>query len=1069
MAKENKVKTKKEEATKGKKPTKPKHNNAFEMELSEDVLAELGANKKDLELIEDIGDDDDEVLDCGEDLESEPIKRDEVREFIEELGFKDIMEDLVEDNENDEDTAAKDNEEKKIDYERKKEERKKEKKKHKYKDIQIGEVSSTTDIGDMSFVDNYTARKHLLLKLFAKWFNSEVSSVQAKPAVPTGNKMEKLLSYVIKLYQDEVNLYKKKQEMSKSSEAAWLRTVLTSGTLKDKMAAWTLRIQEAPVHNIAYLEHLITMVSKKGRREAIMALDTVKELFLSELLPDDRKLRTFDQNPLTYVEKLASGNKDSRDRRLILWYFEDKLKEKYAEFIQGLETLCHDSVRAAKQKALTTVFVLLASKPEQEKKLLSILTNKLGDPDYKIASNAAHLLKSLVERHPNMKQVIIADVERLVYRPNVSQKAQYYAVCFLNQILLNNDEDELALRLINIYFSFFKAFIKKGEVDSKMLAALLTGVNRSYPYAKRDQMKIADHVDTLYKVIHLVNFNTSVQALMLLYQVTESSDSNSDRFYQALYKKILDPGLVTSSKQALFLNLLYKSMKRDMSERRVRAFIKRLLQVCSCLPPPIICGTLILLSELLKIKPSLFQFVQMSQESDDEDEHFEDAPDEDGDNAKNNKDHKPSVNTDATASWIHKKNVHGINISHSYNPHHRNPLYCNADCECVWELVSLTQHYHPTVALFAKNILKREAISYQGDPLEDFTLIRFLDRFVYRNPKKREKSEDVNKKMHSHLESKSKHHVAEGAKALPVNSEKYLQIDLNKIPVDEKFFYRYFTNRAKKKKENVDEEIDSDVDDDEFERYLDDYEKGLDGADLKFDFAGEFCKSKLTKKAGKQKHLEDEEADDDDDDDDIIDDEDDDVDMDDDLSDEEVDFTDDDRLMSQFRSADSDLDESAEGEFDEEDIAFSDNDEFDLKETSSSDRKPGKAGRKRLYKEDDTFLDEASVLGRKKRKSTRFDQANLFAAAEEFAEVIDDNTSKLSMIGSNALSNKDNADAKQLKWEMERDRWMTDRDWKTKKRAKHHQKGHRFGSKFHGKQQKRNAKFKGKAKKKGKN
>ena len=27
-------------------------------------------------------------------------------------------------------------------------------------------------------------------------------------------------------------------------------------------------------------------------------------------------------------------------------------------------------------------------------------------------------------------------------------------------------------------------------------------------------------------------------------------------------------------------------------------------------------------------------------------------------------------------------------------------------------------------------------IKYDGDPLKDFTLIRFLDRFVYKNPKK---------------------------------------------------------------------------------------------------------------------------------------------------------------------------------------------------------------------------------------------------------------------------------------------------------------------------------------------
>ena len=35
-------------------------------------------------------------------------------------------------------------------------------------------------------------------------------------------------------------------------------------------------------------------------------------------------------------------------------------------------------------------------------------------------------------------------------------------------------------------------------------------------------------------------------------------------------------------------------------------------------------------------------------------------------------------------------------------------------------------------------LLQGQAISYPGNPLQDFTLIRFLDRFVYRNPKKKE-------------------------------------------------------------------------------------------------------------------------------------------------------------------------------------------------------------------------------------------------------------------------------------------------------------------------------------------
>ena len=38
-------------------------------------------------------------------------------------------------------------------------------------------------------------------------------------------------------------------------------------------------------------------------------------------------------------------------------------------------------------------------------------------------------------------------------------------------------------------------------------------------------------------------------------------------------------------------------------------------------------------------------------------------------------------------------------------------------------------------ALFASNLLAGQSISYSGDPLGDFTLARFLDRFVYSNLK----------------------------------------------------------------------------------------------------------------------------------------------------------------------------------------------------------------------------------------------------------------------------------------------------------------------------------------------
>ena len=70
-----------------------------------------------------------------------------------------------------------------------------------------------------------------------------------------------------------------------------------------------------------------------------------------------------------------------------------------------------------------------------------------------------------------------------------------------------------------------------------------------------------------------------------------------------------------------------------------------------------------------------------------------------------------------------------------YDMHARNPSYCGAELTVAYELISLEQHYHPSVALFAKTLLGRQFIKYDGNPLKDFTVARFLERFIYKNPK----------------------------------------------------------------------------------------------------------------------------------------------------------------------------------------------------------------------------------------------------------------------------------------------------------------------------------------------
>lgn len=126
-----------------------------------------------------------------------------------------------------------------------------------------------------------------------------------------------------------------------------------------------------------------------------------------------------------------------------------------------------------------------------------------------------------------MKPIVIREVAALVLRPasNLPKSrahqdhSAYYGIITLNQILLSRHEPQVATKLIDVYFEIFTDLLaridhakeaadaagkkrKKGaekketlevkaeqeeEGDSKMLAAVLTGVNRAFPYADMDR------------------------------------------------------------------------------------------------------------------------------------------------------------------------------------------------------------------------------------------------------------------------------------------------------------------------------------------------------------------------------------------------------------------------------------------------------------------------------------------------------------------------------------------------------------------------------------------------------
>lgn len=333
---------------------------------------------------------------------------------------------------------------------------------------------------------------------------------------------------------------------SASSAHHFYSTIMSSGTLSDKISALTLSVQESPVHNMKALESLVGLARKRSRGQAVEVLGALKDLFgPGALLPSDRKLRVFASQP-ALVAAFSEAKphwkpndplpKLLKEVHLILWAYEDWLKSTYFEILKIIETWCNDEVVFARVKAVDYVCQLLKEKPEQEANLLRLLVNKLGDSDKKIASRTSYSILQLQTTHPLMKPTIVASVESdLLFRPGQNLHAQYYAIITLNQTVLSTKEGNVARKLLDIYFSLFLKLLehpeavkpasatsgansvvinKKGEVQrggsapgkkaikkqallqksanvgndlrEKMLSAVLTGVNRAIPFIATD-------------------------------------------------------------------------------------------------------------------------------------------------------------------------------------------------------------------------------------------------------------------------------------------------------------------------------------------------------------------------------------------------------------------------------------------------------------------------------------------------------------------------------------------------------------------------------------------------------
>jgi hypothetical protein len=159
------------------------------------------------------------------------------------------------------------------------------------------------------------------------------------------------------------------------------------------------------------------------------------------------------------------------------------------------------------------------------------------------------------------------------------------------------------------------------SVTDRFYRALYSKIQEAYTQAQIKQVWI--HWVKLPKAIPY--FARSILVVVFFIKVRNGYQESGS---SCLHDKIAPHRPPT---QAAFLNVLYKALSVDPSANRIRAFVKRLLQLAMGQNPPFACATLYLVSELSKVKPVIFSMV--TQPEGDDEERFVDASDSDAEPA----------------------------------------------------------------------------------------------------------------------------------------------------------------------------------------------------------------------------------------------------------------------------------------------------------------------------------------------------------------------------------------------------------------------------------------------------
>ena len=552
------------------------------------------------------------------------------------------------------------------------------------------------------------------------------------------------LEPIEQIYQKAKNLYEKKSlpyDLDKidytqkvNKEKRWTHDILQKGTYDDKISSLLLYIRQSPKMTLKYLEILIKLAENKNRRKNDGVIIGLKDLFLGTIL-DNKKYLAFNQK---YNNKDKEALKNINDEELINSYYDDKIHHLYLRFINILEeTINNENIINIKKKNLDHLYEMLIKQPEGEEKILQDIVNKLGDTSTEISNHTIKLLKQIQEQHMNMSTVILKYVTTF-YTMNNKNEARLNALNFLVQMEIPHGNNKVFLEeSINFFFNLFNQIssdsdtknannninqknlkneknkkkqkkLKKlilenqnqNTLNEKFLSLIVKRINILFKYVKKQQKQmekineiIHEKILVLFRLSHNKSLKLSIEILKLLFGIITTQDQNFvDRYYKSLYDLISNHSLSSSKHVKEGLKLILMSLMFDNNTNRICSFLKRLLEMSLVSEPPYIICILIIISQVLRNKNKLWKMLEREQTK--------------------------------------------INIF--YESSKRDPQFAQGEHSFLNELYLLQKHYHPSVQRMAKFILEnynKEIISYDGDPLMDFSLINFLEKFMLKNPK----------------------------------------------------------------------------------------------------------------------------------------------------------------------------------------------------------------------------------------------------------------------------------------------------------------------------------------------